>query len=157
MLYSADKVILGLHVVFINKCAATWMLCPFNFGFCTVQIKVGLPAQRPIIAGGLRALIILGWKTGPCLNPMAAFSWVSLHLCTWHAMPPIRIMMVGRIRTFCSILTWSCRITSYSDPNKHMPNTVFSGCVRRPWCHWRISFPGQYIGNFIATWINSRI
>mmetsp|Transcript_3661 Transcript_3661/g.5429 ORF Transcript_3661/g.5429 Transcript_3661/m.5429 type:complete len:226 (-) Transcript_3661:99-776(-) len=37
--------------------------------------QVGLPAQRPIIAVGIRALIYVGAKTGPAMNPMIAFGW----------------------------------------------------------------------------------
>ncbi len=97
-----------------------------------LNFKVGLPAQRPIIAGGIRALTYVGWKTGPCLNPMVAFSWVSLHLHTCHAMPPIRMVMVGRIKTLTAVMTLCGSIMSYSDPNEHIQNTPFPGYVRCP-------------------------
>ncbi|CAN0573673.1 unnamed protein product, partial [Laminaria digitata] len=42
--------------------------------------QIGLPAQRPVIATGIRALIHLsavkGGKTGPAMNPMIATAWV---------------------------------------------------------------------------------
>lgn len=44
---------------------------------------VGLPGQRPIIAAGVRGLIILGGKySGPAMNPMVAFAW-AWHTSTW--------------------------------------------------------------------------
>ncbi|CAM9292029.1 unnamed protein product [Chrysoparadoxa australica] len=37
--------------------------------------RVGLPAQRPLIAAGIRGLIFNGGKTGPAMNPMIGWSW----------------------------------------------------------------------------------
>mmetsp|Transcript_31103 Transcript_31103/g.41136 ORF Transcript_31103/g.41136 Transcript_31103/m.41136 type:complete len:231 (+) Transcript_31103:82-774(+) len=37
--------------------------------------QLGLPAQRPVIAIGIRALIYVGATTGPAMNPMIAFGW----------------------------------------------------------------------------------
>lgn len=34
------------------------------------------PPQRPVIAAGIRGLIVAGGKyTGPAMNPMIAFGW----------------------------------------------------------------------------------
>ncbi|CAM9149470.1 unnamed protein product [Heterosigma akashiwo] len=37
--------------------------------------QLGLPAQRPVIAIGIRALIYVGATSGPAMNPMIAFGW----------------------------------------------------------------------------------
>ncbi|KAG5189246.1 aquaporin-like protein [Tribonema minus] len=57
--------------------------CAWEFGLTFALLilvyvaatQIGLPAQRPIIAGGIRTLIYYGGKTGPAMNPMIALSW----------------------------------------------------------------------------------
>ncbi|CAM9301920.1 unnamed protein product [Phaeothamnion confervicola] len=45
--------------------------------------QIGLPAQRPVIASGIRALIVLGGKTGPAMNPMIAAAWAMFAVPGW--------------------------------------------------------------------------
>jgi hypothetical protein len=53
---------------------------------CLVMLhQIGLPGQRPIIASGIRGLIYHGYKTGPAMNPMIAFAWVSIDALFVHA------------------------------------------------------------------------
>jgi glycerol uptake facilitator-like aquaporin len=56
------------------ECGLTFLLMLLILVAAT---QFGLPAQRPIIAAGIRALIYYGGKTGPAMNPMIAFAWVS--------------------------------------------------------------------------------
>ncbi len=81
--YAADKVCLTMYFGVWHVCGGVeHQVCSnfnatYSFLYCLkFNFKVGPPAHRPIIAAGVRAVIYIGWKTGPGLNPMVAFSWV---------------------------------------------------------------------------------